>query len=88
MIESYHNKLKTFYLGRSRSHRIDRLIYMLSDNLVLDYRRDHIQTSLGIQPAKLSLFEKERRNIADGIEKQVAISMITKVNEQVITCIV
>lgn len=56
---------------------------MLSGSLVLDYRRDHLQTSLGIQPAKLSSFEKERKDIADSIEKDIAISMIQKINEQV-----
>ncbi|KAG2232620.1 hypothetical protein INT48_001309, partial [Thamnidium elegans] len=81
--ESYRNKLKTFYLGRPRNQRIDRLVYMLTDQLVLDYRRNHLQTSLGIRPAKLSMFEKKTKDITDSIYKQVAIYMIRKINEQI-----
>ncbi|CEI88911.1 hypothetical protein RMCBS344292_03287 [Rhizopus microsporus] len=37
LIESHHNQLKTFYLGRSRFLRVDRLVYLLSQVVALDY---------------------------------------------------
>ncbi|OAD72687.1 hypothetical protein PHYBLDRAFT_73092 [Phycomyces blakesleeanus NRRL 1555(-)] len=49
LIESYYNQLKTFYLGRARSLRVDRLIYLLAKVLTLDYRQENVKTLYGFQ---------------------------------------
>ncbi|SAM02144.1 hypothetical protein [Absidia glauca] len=38
LIESYHNQLKTLYLGRKRQNRMDHTIYILSQVMIADYR--------------------------------------------------
>ncbi|KAI8889599.1 hypothetical protein K501DRAFT_315026 [Backusella circina FSU 941] len=43
LIESYHNQLKSFYLGRSRNVSVDRLVYVLSEIVTIDYRQESIQ---------------------------------------------
>ncbi|OAD70582.1 hypothetical protein PHYBLDRAFT_171328 [Phycomyces blakesleeanus NRRL 1555(-)] len=49
LIESYYNQLKTFYLERVRSLRVDRLIYLLAKVLTLDYRQESVKTLYGFQ---------------------------------------
>jgi hypothetical protein len=82
LIESYHNKLKTFYLGRSRNHRVDRIVYMLSKIVTLDYRRDETQVLFGIKPAYLSGFEQERKRIADRLPLHIADLMVQETDDE------
>ncbi|KAI7846565.1 hypothetical protein BDC45DRAFT_404883, partial [Circinella umbellata] len=49
LIESWHSHLKTVYLGRSRNHRVDRIIYILAEKVELDFRRDAYQIRHGIK---------------------------------------
>ncbi|CEP08726.1 hypothetical protein, partial, partial [Parasitella parasitica] len=44
LIESYHNQLKSIYLGRSRSLRVDRLLYVLSNIVSVDYHQDLLKS--------------------------------------------
>lgn len=86
LIESYHNKLKTIYLGRSRNLRVDRLVYMLSQIVILDYRQEALQTLIGIRPVALNAREKKRKSTADSIDIQEASLMITTVSDNTFTC--
>lgn len=61
LIESYHNRLKTFYLGRSRNLRVDRLVYMLTEIVSLDYRQDALAVFLGIKTITLTANEKKKK---------------------------
>ncbi|KAL4212728.1 hypothetical protein AB4K20DRAFT_1967404 [Rhizopus microsporus] len=45
LVESYHNQLKMFYLGRSCSLCVDRLVYVLSQVVALDYWQDTIKAA-------------------------------------------
>ena len=45
LMESYHNQLKTFYLGHSRSLCVDRLVYVLSQVVALGYWQDAIKSA-------------------------------------------
>ncbi|KAI7855669.1 hypothetical protein BDC45DRAFT_86332 [Circinella umbellata] len=64
LVESWHNRLKTFYLGKARNHRVDRIIYILTDKVELDFRKDALQVKRGIIPVWLSAKERKRRQIA------------------------
>lgn len=54
LIESYHNQLKSNYFGRSRNTRFDRIVYLLSQVVIVDYRQDalRVQTYLSCLPSK------------------------------------
>ncbi|ORE02957.1 hypothetical protein BCV72DRAFT_178975, partial [Rhizopus microsporus var. microsporus] len=61
LIESYHNQLKTFYLGRSRSLPVDRLVYLLSQVVVLDYLQDTIKPAHDFSGFRLTANEEKKR---------------------------
>lgn len=71
LIESYHNQLKRFYLGRSRNHRVDRIIYLLSQVVALDYRQEALQLSLGVRPVCwwLQRTRKERLRMTSALKE-------------------
>ena len=52
------------YLGRSRNHRVDRIIYILAEKVELDFRRDAYQIRHGIKPIWLSTKERTRKKLA------------------------
>ncbi|CAO3591984.1 unnamed protein product [Absidia cylindrospora] len=86
LIESYHNQLKTFYLGRSKKNRMDKTIYLLSQVVVLDYRQDALQVIYGVKNFSLTKVEKTSKNVADEIDTVTACSMIECVNENEYIC--
>ncbi len=47
-IESWHNQLKSIYLKRRRNRRIDRLIYILTEDIAIDIENDVARLSLFI----------------------------------------
>ncbi|KAL9558768.1 hypothetical protein MBANPS3_000755, partial [Mucor bainieri] len=63
LIESYHNQLKTYYLGRVRSLRVDRLVYLLSSVVTLDYQQESVRVKFGIQSSRLSKAEEKKTKI-------------------------
>ena len=82
-VESWHNQLKSFYLGRSRCCRVDRVIYTLVDLVELDYRQEVLQVKFGFKSAWLSSHEKKRRKEANKIDFHVADTMIVFENDVV-----
>ena len=70
-------------MKRARLLRVDNLIYLLTKCLVLDYRKDALQVSLGIKQAYLTQHERERQAIADSINKYTAIAMIKTIDNLV-----
>jgi hypothetical protein len=54
-------------LSRSRSLRLDRLIYLLSNVVALDYYQDILKTRYGFQFARLTIEEESRRKTASCI---------------------
>ncbi|EIE76341.1 hypothetical protein RO3G_01045 [Rhizopus delemar RA 99-880] len=83
LIESYHNQIKSFYLGRSRNLRVDHMLYLLTKVILVDYRQDSIRTYYGFQDAKLAAFEEKKRAKAYEINFDIACSMIEKIDEDV-----
>ncbi|KAI9267490.1 hypothetical protein EDC94DRAFT_514769, partial [Helicostylum pulchrum] len=49
LIESCRNRLNAYYLGEPRNLRADRLLYMLSQIVILDYRQEALRVQLGFQ---------------------------------------
>ncbi|OAD68279.1 hypothetical protein PHYBLDRAFT_173285 [Phycomyces blakesleeanus NRRL 1555(-)] len=76
-IESYHNQLKTFYLGRARSLCIDRLIYLLAKVLTLDYRQKNVKTLYGFKAMHLSHQEelKKKKTYMLDIDKATSMNL-------------
>lgn len=81
LIESYHNQLKSRYFGRRRNCRIDRVVYLLSQVIINDYRQDALRVHLGTSNFFLSNKEMERKQKADGVDIDEAISMVTFSND-------
>lgn len=75
-IESYHNQLKSFYIGRTRNKRVDRIVYILSQVVINDYRQDALQVQLGIKAFHLTEKENKSKALADNIDIDNAIYMI------------
>ncbi|CAO3664065.1 unnamed protein product [Rhizopus microsporus] len=86
MIESYHNQLKTFYLGHSRSLRVDRLVYLLSQVVALDYWQDTIKAAHDFGGFRLTANEEKKGRAAYCIDYDVACSMIEQLEENVYQC--
>ncbi|KAG1052337.1 hypothetical protein G6F43_005510 [Rhizopus delemar] len=86
LIESYHNQIKSFYLGRSRNLRVDHMLYLLTKVILVDYRQDSIITYYGFQDAKLTAFEEKKRAKAYEINFDIACSMIEKIDEDNFSC--
>ncbi|KAI8147709.1 hypothetical protein BJV82DRAFT_480240, partial [Fennellomyces sp. T-0311] len=49
LIESWHSKLKQRYLPYNRNHRVDRVIYVLSQLAERDYRAEVVCVLAGIK---------------------------------------
>ncbi|KAL9540247.1 hypothetical protein MBANPS3_009795 [Mucor bainieri] len=81
LIESYHNQLKTYYFGRARSLRVDRLVYLLSVVVTLDYQQDRARIKFGIQSSRLSKTEEKRQRLAYQIEYDIAAAMMELVDD-------
>ncbi|GAA5798440.1 hypothetical protein HPULCUR_003843 [Helicostylum pulchrum] len=81
LIETYHNKLKTYYLGRSRNFRVDHLLYMRSQIVVLDYRQEALKVQLGFQNITLNAGEKRRKLLADAVDIQTGSLMVSSVKQ-------
>lgn len=83
MIESHHNQLKSFYLGKKlRNTRIDRVIYVLSQIIELDYRQDTLQTFLGLKKVYFSVMDLAKKKQAFNLPTDVAMSMVKANGEE------
>lgn len=60
-IESWHKKLRTCFLGRSRNKRLDRLVYILTDDVEFYYKGEARRVITGSGPATKS--QKQQRRI-------------------------
>ncbi|KAG1172622.1 hypothetical protein G6F70_006439 [Rhizopus microsporus] len=60
-IESWHNQLKTVYLGRKRNRRVDRLISVLVDDVEPDYIDNTCRITLNV--GRMGPEERRRREL-------------------------
>ncbi|KAI9483611.1 MAG: hypothetical protein EXX96DRAFT_616579 [Benjaminiella poitrasii] len=78
-IESWHNQLKTMYLKRKRNKRVDRLVYILVNDIEQDYIHTIQQISNNV--GRMSPKERRRRRrelVAHAINEEIIPKMITK----------
>ena len=83
LIESYHNQLKSNYFGRSRNTRVDRIIYILSHVVIVDYRQEALQMQIGSKKFYLSPQEKQRQEKVNEIDIEKAVYIITETDNNV-----
>ncbi|ORE07188.1 hypothetical protein BCV72DRAFT_255956 [Rhizopus microsporus var. microsporus] len=81
LAQSYHNQLKTFYLGRSRSLRVDHLDYLLSQVVALDYWQDTSKAVHAFGEFRLTANEEKKRRAAYCIDYDVACSIVEQLEE-------
>ncbi|KAL0088988.1 hypothetical protein J3Q64DRAFT_1697258 [Phycomyces blakesleeanus] len=86
LIESYHNQLKTFYLGRARSLRVDRLIYLLAKVLTLNYRQENVKMLYRFQSVCLTRQEEQKRRNIYMLDSNTAMEMVEKLSDTAFTC--
>ncbi|KAL0080212.1 hypothetical protein F4703DRAFT_1740979, partial [Phycomyces blakesleeanus] len=82
LIESYHNQLKSFYFGRSRNCRIDKIIYVLSQLAERDYRQNTLEIYFDIKSIRLSVANTERKKKADVIAIERANGLVGEFEPQ------
>ncbi|PHZ13300.1 uncharacterized protein RHIMIDRAFT_291064 [Rhizopus microsporus ATCC 52813] len=78
LIESYHNQLKTFYLGRTRHSRCDFLINTLQETLMIGYRQETLKCLYGFQTVKLSPNDMKKKRLAYALDEGTATSMVQR----------
>ncbi|PHZ15285.1 uncharacterized protein RHIMIDRAFT_234641 [Rhizopus microsporus ATCC 52813] len=86
LVESYHNQWKTFYLDHSRSLRVDRLVYLLSQMVALDYWQDIIKAAHDFDGFRLTAKEEKKRRAAYCIDYDIACYMVEQLEENVYQC--
>jgi hypothetical protein len=75
-IESFHHHLKTYYLTHVRKQPVDVLLYVLSDQLLLDMHRADVRTALKLKPPRLCKAELVSHKLAYALESADARSMV------------
>ncbi|CEP17264.1 hypothetical protein [Parasitella parasitica] len=86
LIESYHNQIKSLYLGRSRNLRVDHIVYLLAKVIIVDYRQDNLKTYVSIQDPRLTAEEEKRKQKARAINVDVARFMVKETEENTFCC--
>ncbi|CAO3644781.1 unnamed protein product [Mucor hiemalis] len=77
-IESWHNQLKTTYLGRKRNRRVDRLIYILVNDIEPDYINNVCRISANV--GRMGPEERRRRKReleAENINEAILNTLVT-----------
>ncbi|CEP13527.1 hypothetical protein [Parasitella parasitica] len=82
-IESWHNQLKTTYMGRKRNRRVDRLIFILVNDVEPDYIHNICRISLNIGRMGPEERKRRRREMdAAGINEAVLSIMIEEPDKE------
>ncbi|CEP13224.1 hypothetical protein [Parasitella parasitica] len=77
-IESYHNQVKSFCLGKSGDCRIDRIVYMLSQVVERNYRQDTLQHYFGLKKVHLYKQDLQHQKLLDAILNEKGLEMINE----------
>ncbi|KAG0184788.1 hypothetical protein DFQ28_010461 [Apophysomyces sp. BC1034] len=80
-VESWHNQLKSTYLQRKRNRRIDRLIYILVNDVEKDYMHNTRRIALNI--ARMGPTERHRRRrelLAEEVPETLLEDMIEMID--------
>lgn len=60
-MESWHKTLKRHHLGKERNLRADFVVYLLQGTVDRDFRVTYLKVKQGIQPMRLSHYDKKRK---------------------------
>ncbi|ORE19627.1 hypothetical protein BCV71DRAFT_283053 [Rhizopus microsporus] len=80
------NELEAFYLGRSCSLHVDRLVYLLSQVVALDYWQGTIKAAHDFGGFRLTANEEKKRRAVYCIDYDFACSMVEQLEENVYQC--
>lgn len=75
-IESWHNILKTGYLGGARKQRTDSLIHILLREALPDFRLKVARVSVGLDRRRLNQSEKNQLHMSSSLDAELAQSKI------------
>ncbi|KAE8251485.1 hypothetical protein A4X13_0g3973 [Tilletia indica] len=84
-IESWHNQLKTLYLGLMRKQGVDVLLWFLLRQCVQDYRTNELRVSLGFQACALSKSDREANRKATALTYAEALALVSQDEDGTIT---
>lgn len=75
-VESWHNNLKSGYLGGSRKQRTDILVHLLLREVLPDFRVKVARVSMGLERRRLSNSEKAQLQKCKEISSETAASLV------------
>ena len=76
LVESWHSFLKIEYLRRERKQRVDALVYILLEEVMLDLRQCIVKVVKGIHRRPKSSMEEDRYKRAMSIPWEQAVTMV------------
>ncbi|KAG0218945.1 hypothetical protein BGX31_011471, partial [Mortierella sp. GBA43] len=77
LVESWHKTLKRHHLGKERNLRADFVVYLLQGAVDRDFRMTYLKINRGVQPLRLSQYDKKRKGRAMELSLDIARIMIT-----------
>ncbi|CAD6936245.1 unnamed protein product [Tilletia caries] len=77
-IESWHNQLKTLYLGFMRKQGVDVLLWFLLRQCVQDYRTNELRVTLGLQACAMSKSDREAKKKALSLTYTEALAHVAQ----------
>lgn len=77
-VESWHNQLKTLYLDRRPNRRVDRLLYLLVNDVATDYQANiqRVTARMG-RMGPMEYEERKRVLMAEAVPSECVTSMVT-----------
>ncbi|KAG2216254.1 hypothetical protein INT45_013797, partial [Circinella minor] len=82
LIESWHNQLKTHYLKKTRKHRIDYIVWLITQVVDCVYRQSILQVFHGFEDVSLTKEEKKQHQTAYELDDDTAAEYISIVDAQ------
>lgn len=77
-VESWHNSLKSGYLGNSRKHRTDVLVHLLLHDVLPEFQLKVARVSMGLDRRQISHSEKLQQRKSAAMDPQLANSWIRR----------
>ncbi|CAD6960485.1 unnamed protein product, partial [Tilletia controversa] len=80
-IESWHNQLKTLYLGLMRKQGVDVLLWFLLRQCLQDYHTSELRVGLGLQACSLTKADRAARQKAQDVPYTDALALVTHLRQ-------
>ncbi|KAE8180866.1 hypothetical protein CF335_g9120, partial [Tilletia laevis] len=84
-IESWHNQLKSVYLGLMRKQGVDVLLWFLLKQCIQDHRASELRVCLGLQSCALSKADRDAKKHADAVTFSNAQALVVHDTDDSIT---